>query len=158
MLRKLLQSLEQTLQGGASGGDDAPEERDRAVALAATALLVELCRADQVIDEQELGAVMTAAQTQFDLDEHDAQLLLGDARQSTEQAISLYEFTDVLNQQLDKAGKFQLIKNMWQVAYADGRLDRYEDHLIRKVAELIYVKHSDFIRAKLLVSEQQAGN
>ena len=157
MLRKFLQSLEQSLQTDAETSD-AGQHRDRTVALAATALLVELCRADQTVDEEETQAVLDAARSQFALTDDDAQRLLSEATQSSQQAISLYEFTDVLNQQLDKAEKFQLIKHMWEVAFADGNLDRYEDHLIRKVAELIHVKHSDFIRAKLQVSENQAGD
>ena len=152
MLRKLFHSLEQTLRT-ATAQNAAESDRERAVALAAVALLVELCRADQVVDESELASVLAAASAQFGLSDEEARLLLADATLSNQQAISLYEFTEVLNQQLDKAGKYALIVNMWQVAFADGVLDRYEDQLIRKVSELIYVSHSDFIRAKLQVSE-----
>jgi len=46
---------------------------------------------------------------------------------------------------------------MWQVAFADDNLDRYEEHLIRKVAELTYVSHQDFIRLKHSSSAVQAS-
>lgn len=116
--------------------------------LAATALMVELCRADNSVDEVEIAEVISIAQSTFDLSKQEAEQLLGQAQQKNQQATSLFEFTEVINSQLDKAAKYQLIKNIWQVAYADKKIDQHEDHLIRKVADLIYVSHSDFIRAK----------
>ena len=68
-----------------------------------------------------------------------AQTLLSEAQQKNDQATSLFEFTEVINQHFNKAAKYQLIKNIWQVAYADKKIDQHEDHLIRKVADLIYV-------------------
>jgi uncharacterized tellurite resistance protein B-like protein len=47
--------------------------------------------------------------------------------------------------------RVQLVENLWEVAFADQHLDRYEDHLIRKIADLLHVRHSDFIRTKLAV-------
>ncbi len=116
--------------------------------LAATALMIEMCRADHSIDETEMQQVLGIAQKRFGISEQEAQELLSEATESNKQAISLYEFTDVINRNLSKPAKYELVKNIWQVAWADGFIDRHEDHLIRKIAELIYVSHSDFIRAK----------
>lgn len=121
--------------------------------LAATALMIELCRADNSIDEVETKAVLSIAQSTFNLSTQEADDLLVEAQKSNQQATSLYEFTDIINSSLDKAAKYQLIKNIWQVAYADKFIDRHEDHLIRKIADLIYISHSDFIRAKHEVLE-----
>lgn len=122
--------------------------------LAATALMIELCRADHQIDDAEIEAVITIAKETFQLSDQQTNDLLEDAKKSNDQATSLYEFTDVINRTLTKPAKYQLIKNIWQVAYADKKIDRHEDHLIRKIADLIYISHSDFIRAKLEVLEQ----
>jgi uncharacterized tellurite resistance protein B-like protein len=43
----------------------------------------------------------------------------------------------------------KLVENMWRVAFSDQKLDKYEEALIRKVADLIYVSHQDFIKTKL---------
>ena len=59
------------------------------------------------------------------------------------------EFTRVINDHYGPGEKLTLIASMWQVAYADGDLDKYEEHLIRQVAELTYVPHQDYIRCKL---------
>ena len=47
--------------------------------------------------------------------------------------------------------KVGLIENMWRIAFSDEQLDKYEEHLIRKISDLIYVSHSDFIKTKLNV-------
>ena len=44
-----------------------------------------------------------------------------------------------------------MIEDLWRIAYSDERIDKYEDYVIRKVADLIYVTHSDFIKSKLKV-------
>ena len=121
--------------------------------LAATALMIEMCRADNNIDTVEINQVLDIAKTSFGISDAEADELFTEATQSNEQAISLYEFTDVINRNFEKPAKYQLIKNIWQVAYADNFIDRHEDHLIRKIADLIYVSHSDFIRAKHEVIE-----
>ena len=66
-----------------------------------------------------------------------------------DEGTSLYEFTRVINDHCCAEQKLQLIKAMWAVAYADGNVDKYEEHLIRQVAELTYVPHSDYIHCKL---------
>ncbi len=151
MLKKLgdwLADIGLDSPGSASSGDEHSHPQSEAVQLAATALLLELGKADQHMDDDELADILAIAKTQFALDNHAATALLAQATRSSQAAISLYEFTEVLHRELSKQERFQLIVAMWQVAWSDGRIDRYEDHLIRKVADLIYVSHSDFIRAK----------
>ena len=70
-----------------------------------------------------------------------------------DEAISLYEFTRVINDHYSAEQKLRLIDAMWSVAYADNDLDKYEEHLIRQVAELTYVPHSDYIQSKLSARE-----
>ena len=72
-----------------------------------------------------------------------------DARERVEGATSLYDFTKVINDHCSPDQKLQLISAMWTVAYADGDLSKYEEHLIRQVADLTYVSHSDYIHCKL---------
>jgi uncharacterized tellurite resistance protein B-like protein len=63
--------------------------------------------------------------------------------------ISLYEWTSIINETYEYKLRVDVIKSLWDVAYADGRIDKYEDYTIRKIADLLYVKHTDFIRTKL---------
>lgn len=121
--------------------------------LAAAALLIELSHADDSVDKNETDIILRIIKQALNLSETDIDEFFSNADTRRASAISLYEFTDIINQHFDKAAKFELICNLWRVAYADGQIDRYEDHTIRKVAELIYVSHSEFIRAKHLIQE-----
>jgi uncharacterized tellurite resistance protein B-like protein len=78
--------------------------------------------------------------------------LLSRAEAKSKESASLYDFTSQLRE-LNQETRFELIKAMWEVAHADGEIDPLEDSVIRKTAELLYVDHSDFIRAKLDVTE-----
>ena len=125
-----------------------PVEAEHLAKLAATALLIELSRADNSVAQKENDAILEIAQKTFGLASTEIDTWFLDASKKADQAISTYEFTELINQYFNQQQKFNLILNMWQVAFADGHIDRYEDHLIRKVSDLIFVSHSDFIRAK----------
>jgi uncharacterized tellurite resistance protein B-like protein len=116
--------------------------------LASAALMIELSKADQSIDESETNALVKILKQCFDLSETDLNELIQLAEQEAKEATSLYQFTSLINTHFEYEEKVQLILNMWEVAYADGKIDRYEDHLIRKVADLLYLSHKDFIKSK----------
>lgn len=117
--------------------------------IAAAALLIELSKADFARDPREQTAIVAAIRNCFQLDEAIIAELLTAAESASAQATSLYEFTRVVNDNCDDAEKFGLVRELWRVANADGNIDKYEDHLIRQIAELIYLPHSQYIRAKL---------
>lgn len=117
--------------------------------LAAIALLVEVAMADGTLAELELTALKKAIQQSHDLKGDALDTLLTNAKREQQQATSAYTFTRVINDEFSADEKYKLIQDMWAIAYADGNLDKYEEHTIRKLSELIYVSHSDFIRAKL---------
>jgi len=116
--------------------------------LASAALLIELCKSDSSIDESETSALVEILRSRFELAESDLEELMRLAEEEAHQATSLYQFTSLMNENFEYAEKVQLILNMWEVAYADGRIDRYEEHLIRKVSDLLYLSHKDFITSK----------
>ncbi|MBT8138183.1 MAG: TerB family tellurite resistance protein [Gammaproteobacteria bacterium] len=126
--------------------------------LAAAALLVEVGHADHDSDPREAAAMIAIACKTLQLDKSEAQQLLQDAKHTQSSATSLYEFTELLNRHFSKAQKVELIEDCWRVAFADGDIDRYEDHMIRKIAELLYVSHADFIRAKLKIADTAKNN
>ena len=123
--------------------------------LACAALLAEVMRADHSIDAEEEQALALVLKNLFNLNSSECSELLQDALQRVETSSDLFQFTAVINQQLDAAAKFRLIKGLWQVAYSSNGLDKYEEHIIRRIAELLYVPHSEFIRAKLEARDSQ---
>ena len=124
-------------------------EREHRLQLAAAALLIETARADFNEDEVEDASLRSVLCETLDVSPQEVDTLLQQAGEQLDEATSLYDFTRVINDNYSADQKLELISSMWRVAYADGRLDKYEEYLIRQVAELTYVPHSDYIRVKL---------
>ena len=110
---------------------------------------IETARADFSEDEIEEASLRRLLCETLDVSVEEVDDLMRQAGEQLDEATSLYDFTRVINDHYSAAQKIELIGNMWRVAYADGRLDKYEEYLIRQVAELTYVPHSDYIKAKL---------
>lgn len=121
--------------------------------LASAALMIEVINSDHQQDDREMAAFAAVLKQSLNLDSEKLDEVIALARSEAHQATSLYEFTQLINENYTYPEKLALMENMWRVAYSDSHLDKYEDHLIRKVAELIYVSHSDFIRTKLKIRD-----
>jgi uncharacterized tellurite resistance protein B-like protein len=128
---------------------DSEESNERIMRLAAAALLVETARADFNECDLEIGTLSQLLKQALKLTQSEIEDLVSAAQDRVEGATSLYEFTKVINDHCTQKQKVRLISAMWAVAYADGDADKYEEHLIRNVADLIYVPHSDYIQCKL---------
>jgi len=113
------------------------------------ALLLELSRADFDADDQERDLIMSLLRDTFALDEADLLELLELAGAASDEANDVFQFTQLVNQHYSHDDKIHLVEQLWRVAFADGRLDKYEEQFIRKLSGLLHVAHSDFIKAKL---------
>lgn len=131
--------------------DETPGSVVSRIDLACAALLVEVMNSDHELDEREHQEFMAVLQQSYNIEESDLEELVQLAKDEAFEATSLYEFTKLINDNYEYQQKVALIENMWRIAFSDERLDKYEDHLIRKVSELIYVSHSDFIKTKLKI-------
>ena len=85
----------------------------------------------------------------YDIDDIIIDELISDAKKTVDESTSLYEYTRVVNDEFEYSDKLELLSRIWRLAFADGNLDKYEDHLIRKISDLIHISHSDFIKIKL---------
>jgi uncharacterized tellurite resistance protein B-like protein len=149
----MIQTLKRLFTEPEGDGEHDIEEQRR---LAAAALLIEVARADFTQDANEERAMANLLCNSLQLGRDDVEVLLRDATERVDTATSLYEFTRLVNDHYSPVQKAELIDIMWRVAFADSELDKYEEHLIRKVAELIYVPHDEFIRSKI-AARQDAG-
>ena len=131
--------------------DQQPAERSHNLQLAAAALLIEVSAADFERHPEERRAVFNAMAKVFELDEATVESLIEDADHLVHTATSLYEFTRVLNDCCSHEEKRYLLEQCWRVAYADGHLDKYEDHRIRRLSELLHISHREFIQTKLKI-------
>ena len=130
-----------------------PEEKARQLNLAAVSLLLEVIYADETLSEEEaqlLPQLMTKA---LSLTQAETEALIDEAKKIQGDSISLYEFTKEINEQFDIEQKQKLILAMWKLAYADGQLCQYEDQIIRRTADLLYLKHSELIKMRNLAMD-----
>lgn len=148
MLSKLSRFFERHLSL-TDGVSSSPESAFSRKQLAVAALLVEVARADHHIGQSELAHLPLLLQTKFQLTAEQLNDLIEIAQEQSADATSLHQFTQWINRECTDEEKLQLLAAMWQVAYIDGELDKYEEYVIRKVADLIYVPHSEFLRARM---------
>lgn len=142
-LKDFIQSLAGTDRG--PGGSYAADS----VRLATAALLVEMARIDTQVAAAEQDTVANLLATRFGLAQDEIAALIGLAGTAAAEAPGYHPFTALINRRLDATGKLEVVELLWQVAFADGRLDDHEHHFVRKIADLLYVPHHDFIAAKL---------
>jgi uncharacterized tellurite resistance protein B-like protein len=142
MLKQLMALFEQP----EPGQDEALEEDS--MRLSCAALLVEVATIDQHFDERERSALYAILSEHYGITEDERAELTAEAKQASADATSMYQFTALVDRRLSYQDKCLLVVNMWRMAYADGELDKYEEYIIRKTADLLHLSHSDFMRAK----------
>jgi len=125
-----------------------PADIEHALRVATAVLLVEVARADFIIVPSEKLRLRELLEQQFHLSTQELDALLEEAEADADRMVSIQHVTRLLNQHYDHAMKRRVVEMMWQLVYADGEKDHYEEHLIRQVADLLYVSHSEFIQAR----------
>jgi uncharacterized tellurite resistance protein B-like protein len=124
-------------------------EPARSIELAAAVLMVEISLADSNLDEEERHLITRVLTEEFRLNEEDALAILSRAELESDRAVSLYAFTKLINDSMSATEKVHIIELLWQVAFSDSVLDKYEEYYIRKIADLLYISHNDYIKSKL---------
>lgn len=148
----MIAAIKALFQNLTPGAPATVTERD--MHLVSAALMAEVMLSDGQVDAIERRRITNLLEENFQLNPAEVEAILSEASTQARQATSLFEFTDQINRHFNPAQKIQLIEHLWQVAYADDELHKFEEATIRKVAELIYVPHSDFIRTKQRAREQ----
>ena len=128
---------------------------DRNLELACAALMFEVARADFAIEAAEQQAVCDLLTREFGLSVEELTRVTEDAADRVDAATCLFEFTRAVNELATVVQKRALLSMMWRVAMADQELSRYEEHIIRRVSDLLYLPHADFIHAKLNATQSQ---
>ncbi len=140
----MLEALLKRLQAGTAPADPGAERR-----LAAAVLLLEVARADHDHSEAERATLRAGLVRNFGVTEATVDALLEQATARATDSVSLHDFVQTLNRTMEQDDKRELLGLLWDVAHADGRVDPYEEHLLRLLADLLHLSHADFIRGKL---------
>jgi len=116
--------------------------------LACAALFVEMMHIDDKLHANELSTIVNSICENFSLSIEEANALISLATEEQNHKTDYYQFTSLINKGFTQKQKITVIKTLWQIAYADGELDMYEEHMVRKMADLLHVSHMEFIKTK----------
>jgi uncharacterized tellurite resistance protein B-like protein len=122
--------------------------------LATAALLIEVMVIDGNLGEDELASISNTLSQMLELSSEQVDELILLSRDEVSEATSLYQFTREINAHFDQSKKIDLMTAMWRVAFADGHLDKHEEGIIRRVADLLHIRHSEYIQCKLIARDQ----
>lgn len=134
-----------------------PDTARHSVGVATAVLLFEVLRMDGEIEPAERAAVRRTVHASLGLTGEQADALIRQAEQQDRQASDLYQFTSLLNREFSAQQKAQVVEQLWRVAFADAQLSAWEQHIVRKVADLLYVPHSAYIAAKIRARNAAGG-
>jgi len=125
------------------------KNHEQKIKLATAAVFIDMAYADFKIDANEEQEITASLQSLFELDTNEITQLIREAKVERDSKLDIYNFTKLLNQHFERGDRVQILEKLWLLIYADGRVDKYEDALIRKMTTLLGLEHGDMIKAKL---------
>jgi uncharacterized tellurite resistance protein B-like protein len=149
VLRKLISDI---------AGDDEPQRmfKDNDYRLAAAALMVHLMSVDGNIAESETTKLRALLQDRFSLDEKAADELIREATVVEGESVDLYRFTSLILRAVDEAGRLRIIEMMWELVFADGKVNEFEESVIWRAADLLGISSRDRVELRQRVAAGQA--
>ena len=154
MLKSLQSFFDRHLSTSSAAEEDAPEKMLR---LATAALFVEMIRVDFEVTDEERASLEQEVRAALDLGNEETEEIIQLAEKESAEAVELFQFTRLIDRAFAPAQKIELVERLWRLAFSDSHLDKHEEHLVRKVADLLHVPHKDFIGAKLRVKAERAS-
>jgi uncharacterized tellurite resistance protein B-like protein len=140
-----------------TGGEKHParfEEND--YRLAAAALMIHASTIDgnmMPVERERLRAVL---KSRFALDDAATEELIDVGTLAENEAVDLYHFTSLINRSLDGQGRLGIVEMMWEIVFADGRVNEFEDNLMWRAADLLGVSSRDRIAIRHRVAGERA--
>jgi uncharacterized tellurite resistance protein B-like protein len=137
--KAMIDSIRAWISGDRPDGHKGFGGRRDELELALTALLIEAAYSDDRFDQVERRIIAQLIERRFKLSQSEARALLAAGETAATESAELFHFTRVINERLSFEERVELVEMLWEVAYADGVLDEYEDSLLRRIGGLIYV-------------------
>lgn len=125
------------------------QENEISLEIACSVLLCEVMLADGQLDDTEKAKLNDIISSQFQLTDIEVAEIIQHALLLCENATDFYQFTSKVNESYSLEQRIKMLELLWQVAYADGELASIEEHIIRKIADLLHLRHSEYIQTKL---------
>jgi len=121
--------------------------------LSTAILLLHIAKADEEVAEEEQKHIVKTLRKRFELSAQEADELLELSEKEIERSIDIWQFTNRINQDMEKENKLKILKYAWEIIYTDDKLDPQEDYLIHKLANLLRLSHKELIKTKLKVKK-----
>ena len=145
----MLTAIQDLLKTFARASQVKPLDHEQAVRTATVALLVEVARADFGVEDAEREMILRIIERHYAVTADQARLIADEAESHADDATCLHPLTRLITRQCSLEEREEIVRLLWEVSVADGHVDKHEEHLVRKVADLLYVPHNRFIKAKL---------
>ncbi|MCH7964710.1 MAG: TerB family tellurite resistance protein [Bacteroidetes bacterium] len=133
---------------------DKSDNHDKQLQIATAAIFIEMAKADGEFSDDERDLIIQSLKKRFNLNEQDIHELIELSKAKLDESISLYEFSNTVNEHFTTDDKMVLLKNLWRMIYADKKLNRYEDHLIKMIGGMLQMEHKKIINAKMLIRKE----
>lgn len=134
--------------------DSVSEDSEKKLQLATCALFLEVAHADDNFEPVEREKIISLMKNMFQLNEDETSELIKQSDEIVQKSVSLYEFTDVVNNHFNKAEKYKIVKNLWRLILVDEKINKYEEHFVRTINNNFHLEHTDMIAAKLEVKNE----
>ena len=122
--------------------------------VATCALYFEMAKADDNFTEIEQKKIIAIMKDEFNLGDDEVDELIQLTEESIRKSVSIYEFTTIIDENFSKNEKNDLMKNLWRLIYIDGKLDKYEDNLVKRIGDMLKLEHKEVIESKLIVKKE----
>jgi uncharacterized tellurite resistance protein B-like protein len=149
----MLQLLKDFLSEVGVGEKPASRFSDNDYRLAAAALLIHVMSIDGQETGDEQDKLRDLLKRQFDLDDDAADELIASATAADREAVDLYGFTSLINRSLDEDGRKRIVHMMWEMVYADGRMNEFEDNIVWRASDLLGISQRDRVEMRREVAE-----
>ncbi|MGE5683204.1 MAG: TerB family tellurite resistance protein [Bacillota bacterium] len=146
--------IRQLLSNSADNSSSGSFSKEKKLQIATCALFIEIANADFNFSESDRNEILSVMKNIFSLSDQQAEELVQLAEQKVKASVSIYEFTQLIDQNFDKEEKFEILKNLWKLVYLDKMLNQYEDHLMKRIGNNLKFEHREIMEAKLLVKEE----
>jgi len=132
---------------------DSEQKSEHDVLVAVCALFLEMAGIDETFSSEEMESILAILKEKYGLSPGHAEALVAEARKELDESVDLWQFSHLINQHYSAEEKQQIIEILWRIVFIDGKMDRYEHYLMRKLRSLLRLSHDQLIAAKLKVLE-----
>ena len=123
----------------------------RDIRVAAAALLLEMAHIDDEFGDEERGVILRILKDEYGLSDRAADEIIQTAEEERRESLDMWQFTSRINDHFSKEKKIRIVELLWEIIYADDKLDGHEDHLVHALAKMLNLSHQNLIEAKLNV-------